>query len=61
MAAAIRYENLCIWAVSIIRKFFYGWKVRKEYRRKFRAIAGPKIVRFLQNCMVRDFTSFTLS
>ncbi len=52
LAASIRYERRCVWAVGVIRKFFYGWLVRREYRRKFRAIAGPRIVRFLQNSLV---------
>ncbi|XP_065839410.1 unconventional myosin-Ia-like isoform X2 [Oscarella lobularis] len=45
---AIIFEIRASWAVGIIAKFYYGWKVRKEYRKKFRAIAGPKVIRYLR-------------
>eukprot|EP00118_Oscarella_pearsei_P003137 m.13137 g.13137 ORF g.13137 m.13137 type:complete len:1091 (+) comp24497_c0_seq4:132-3404(+) len=44
----IQYEIKASWAVGIITKFYYGWKVRKEFRKRFRANAGPKVIRFLQ-------------
>ena len=46
------YHRRCVWAQGIIVKFFRGWQVRREYRAKFRAIAGPKIVAFLQKALV---------
>ncbi|KAK2150781.1 hypothetical protein LSH36_389g00009 [Paralvinella palmiformis] len=48
---AMVYRKRCEWAAAIIHKFFLGWKVRKEYRTKFRAIAGPKVIRFLQQAL----------
>ncbi|XP_033732027.1 unconventional myosin-Ia-like isoform X2 [Pecten maximus] len=51
----LRREKLELWAVAVIRKYFLGWKVRKEYRKKFRAQAGPKIVKFLQVALKKQF------
>ncbi|XP_066301041.1 unconventional myosin-Ia-like isoform X2 [Branchiostoma lanceolatum] len=54
----MKYEKLCIWSVGIIRKYFLGWQVRKEYRKRFRANAAPKIVSFLRNCVRRKYLLF---
>ena len=53
----MKYRARCEWAVGVIHKYYLGWKVRKEYRRKFRAIAGPKIVKFLRKCIVSNSRS----
>ena len=50
---AMVYHKRCVWAQAIIVKYFRGWQVRKLYRAQFRAIAGPKIVLFLQKALVR--------
>ena len=59
----LKYQKQCQWAVGIIHKYFLGWKVRKEYRCKFRAIAGPKIVSFIRKALVSStklwFTDFS--
>lgn len=47
LLAKIKHEKRCVLAVGIIHKYYIGWLVRKEYRRKFRAIAGPKIAKFM--------------
>jgi hypothetical protein len=49
---ALREEKRREWAVSVIQKYYAGWIVRREYRHKFRAIAGPKIARFMLNSTV---------
>ncbi|XP_019629927.1 PREDICTED: unconventional myosin-Ia-like isoform X10 [Branchiostoma belcheri] len=54
----MKYEKLCIWSVGIIRKYYLGWQVRKEYRKRFRANAAPKIVSFLRNCVRRKYLLF---
>ncbi|XP_071478875.1 unconventional myosin-Ia-like [Diadema antillarum] len=46
-----KYHAQCVWAAGIIHKFFQGWKVRKEFRKHFRANAGPKMVAFLTKCI----------
>ncbi|KAJ8307514.1 hypothetical protein KUTeg_015598, partial [Tegillarca granosa] len=51
----LKREKQILDAVGVIRKFYLGWKVRKEYRRKFRAQAGPKIVRFFQVVLKKQF------
>ncbi|XP_070536547.1 unconventional myosin-Ib-like [Ptychodera flava] len=43
----LQYEKKLLWAVVVIKKFFIGWRVRKEYRKKFRSNAGPKVLAFL--------------
>ncbi|CAD5117530.1 DgyrCDS6295 [Dimorphilus gyrociliatus] len=43
-----KYEQRCKWAAEIIHKYFLGWQVRKQYGRKFRRIAGPKIAKFIK-------------
>ena len=48
----MKYRKRCAWAVEVIHKYYLGWLVRQEYRHKFRAVAGPKIVKFLQNWLV---------
>jgi hypothetical protein len=48
----LKREKLELWAVGVIYKFHQGWKVRKEYRSKFRSIAGPKIVKFFRLVIV---------
>lgn len=48
----LKREKLELWAVGVIHKYHNGWKVRKEYRRKFKSIAGPKIVKFLRVALV---------
>ncbi|XP_022087036.1 unconventional myosin-Ib-like [Acanthaster planci] len=45
-----RYQAQCLWAANIVHKYFLGWKVRKEHRKRFRSNAAPKIVAFLQRC-----------
>ena len=52
LAAKLRYEKKRKWAAGVIRKCYDGWKVRQEYRRKFRAVAGPKVVRYIQRALV---------
>lgn len=47
-----KYEQKCKWAADIIHKYFLGWQVRKQYGRKFRRIAGPKIARFIRATLV---------
>ncbi|KAK3106305.1 hypothetical protein FSP39_017437 [Pinctada imbricata] len=37
------------------RKYYYGWKVRREYRSKFRKIAGPKIAKFFIDALKKKF------
>lgn len=44
---AMREHQRRVWAVSVIQKYYAGWAVRRQYRSKFRAIAGPKIARFM--------------
>ena len=51
----LKYQKRCEWAVVIIHKYFLGWKVRKEYRMKFRAIAGPKVIAFLRRALTYRF------
>ena len=46
------YHKRCVEAQKVIVKYFRGWQVRKLYRAKFRAIAGPKIVDFLLKSLV---------
>ena len=41
----LKYRKKCLWAVGVIHKYYLGWLVRREYRSKFRAIAGPKIIK----------------
>ena len=60
LARRLAYQRRCVWAVSIIHKYFKGWVVRKEYRNKFRARAGPKIIHFLQQALVSNHTSISL-
>lgn len=48
----LKFEKRCIWAVGVIHKYFLGWRVRREYRCKFKATAGPKIVNFIYNALV---------
>lgn len=48
----MKHHKRCVWAAGVIRKYYIGWTVRKEYRRKFRAIAGPRIVKFMLNAHV---------
>ncbi|XP_074622794.1 unconventional myosin-Ia-like isoform X3 [Acropora palmata] len=45
---AMVYEKMCIWASGIIRKYFYGWQVRRLYYPKFKKNAAPKIMKFLR-------------
>lgn len=51
----LKREKLELWAVGVIHKYHNGWKVRKEYRRKFKSIAGPKIVKFLRVALKKRF------
>lgn len=51
----LQREKLELGAVAVIRKYYMGWKVRKAYRKKFRAQAGPKIVKFLQMALKNQF------
>ncbi|XP_052803474.1 unconventional myosin-Ia-like isoform X2 [Mya arenaria] len=53
--AALKYEKRVLWAVGIIRKYFLGWKIRQQYKPKFRRIAGPKIARFFVVALRRKF------
>ncbi|XP_013388317.1 unconventional myosin-Ia-like [Lingula anatina] len=55
LAKKIRRAKLCLWAVGVIRKYFQGWQVRREYRRKFRSHAVPIMIRFLQVSLKRKF------
>ena len=48
----LKREKLELWAVGTIRKFYYGWQVRKQYKSKFRKDAGPKISRFFITALV---------
>ncbi|XP_068670120.1 unconventional myosin-Ib-like isoform X11 [Montipora foliosa] len=45
---AMLYEKKCIWASGIIRKYFYGWQIRRLYYPKFKKNAAPKIMKFLR-------------
>ncbi|XP_030856038.1 unconventional myosin-Ia [Strongylocentrotus purpuratus] len=47
----IKYRARCVWAASIILKFYVGWKVRKEFRKHFKANAGPKVKAFIMKCI----------
>ncbi|XP_071942149.1 unconventional myosin-Ib-like isoform X2 [Antedon mediterranea] len=51
----LRYEAKCIWAVGIIKKFFIGWRVRREYRKLFSANAAPKIVAFMRRYVISKY------
>eukprot|EP00106_Octopus_bimaculoides_P021358 XP_014788800.1 PREDICTED: unconventional myosin-Ib-like [Octopus bimaculoides] len=51
----LRHHKRVLWAVAVIRKFYKGWKVRREYRNKFKAIAGPKIILFFQVALRKKF------
>nr|XP_006825386.1 PREDICTED: unconventional myosin-Ib-like [Saccoglossus kowalevskii] len=51
----LKYEAKCKWAIGVIVKFYLGWKIRKEYRKKFRSNAGPKIYDFLKKRMKMRF------
>ncbi|CAE1316086.1 MYO1 [Acanthosepion pharaonis] len=51
----LKHQKRVLWAVSVIRKYYRGWQVRREYRNKFRAIAGPKIVLFFQVALRKKF------
>ncbi|WAR05372.1 MYO1A-like protein [Mya arenaria] len=53
--AALKYEKRVLWAVGIIRKYFLGWKIRQQYKPKFRRIAGPKIARFFVVALCRKY------
>lgn len=55
LLAEMKHRKRCVWAAGVIRKYYIGWTVRKEYRRKFRAIAGPRIVKFMLNAHKRNF------
>lgn len=52
LLAKLKHEKRVLWSVTVIHKFFLGWKVRKEYSAKFRKIAGPKIARFFKIALV---------
>jgi myosin-1 len=47
----LKHRQKCVWAVSVIYKYYAGYLVRREYRSKFRIVAGPKIVKFLLNAL----------
>lgn len=51
----LKREKLELWAVGVIKKYHQGWQVRKEYRSKFRSIAGPKIIKFLRIALKKQF------
>lgn len=51
----LKHQKRVLWAVSVIKKYYRGWQVRREYRNKFRAIAGPKIVLFFQVALRKKF------
>ncbi|XP_033098129.1 unconventional myosin-Ib-like isoform X2 [Anneissia japonica] len=51
----LRYEAKCMWAVGIIKKFFIGWRVRKEYRKLFRSNAAPKIIAFMRRYVISKY------
>lgn len=51
----LKRDKLELWAVGVIHKYHQGWKVRKEYRRKFKSIAGPKIVQFFRIALKKQY------
>lgn len=52
LLAAMKHKKRVLWANGVIYKYFRGWKVRQQYRPKFRRIAGPKISRFMITALV---------
>ena len=57
--AELKHEKKMAWAVGIIYKYFLGWKVRRDYKPKFRKIAGPKIARFFVVALVSSKTNYS--
>ncbi|KAL5009512.1 hypothetical protein ScPMuIL_011817 [Solemya velum] len=51
----LKHQKKVLQAVKVIQKYFLGWRVRKQYAKKFRAVAGPKIVRFLRVALKKRF------
>ncbi|XP_065183961.1 unconventional myosin-Ia-like [Sycon ciliatum] len=52
---AIIYGRKCEWAATIIHKYYLGWKVRKENRKKLRSVAGPILTRCARKWLRRRF------
>lgn len=50
-----KHEKRVLWAVGVIHKFYLGWRVRQQFKPKFRRIAGPKIARFFVIAFKRKF------
>lgn len=50
-----KHEKRVLWAVGVIHKYYLGWKVRCQFKPKFRKIAGPKIARFFLVAFKRKF------
>lgn len=44
----LKHEARCVWAANIIHRYYLGWKVRRDYRKKFKSNAAPKIIAFIK-------------
>ncbi|XP_053408862.1 unconventional myosin-Ib-like isoform X3 [Mercenaria mercenaria] len=55
LLAELKHAKRMEWAARVIHKYYLGWKVRKNYKPKFRRIAGPKVARFMVVALKRKF------
>ncbi|XP_060583586.1 unconventional myosin-Ia-like isoform X8 [Ruditapes philippinarum] len=55
LLAELKHQKRMEWAAGVIHKYYLGWKVRMNYKPKFRRIAGPKVARFMVVALRRKF------